>query len=229
MSDAPLSFPERAALFALMTFVDEVANPDVRARYGFAIDGKVRTRLRDDGYLGDDDRKNRRPGRPFVLHLEEKGWRWCRDELRVPPSAEIPKAYRLLYGLLNSIDLYLRRSGRTMDEFFGIGGTSAEGADAARTVPKSPVTDVEAVEKQIRLAYHELVLEPRGWIGLRALRERLGGLPRADVDAALLRLDLLPGVYLQPESDQKTLTEADRAAAIRIGGEAKHLLSIEGV
>jgi hypothetical protein len=223
MPDAPLGFPERVALFALMTFVDDVANPDVRARYGFAIDGKVRTRLKDGGYLT-DYRDNHRPGRPFVLHLEEKGWRWCRDELRVLPSDKSPKAYRLLYGVLNSIDLYLRRSGCTMDEFFAIGGASAEGADAARNMPQGPVADVE---KQIRSVYHDLVVEPRGWVGLRALRERLG-LSRADVDAALLRLDLLPGVYLQPESDQKTLTEADRAAAIRIGGEAKHLLSIEG-
>ncbi len=227
MPDAPLGFPERVALFALMTFVDDAANPDVRARYGFAIDGKVRTRLKDGGYLT-DYRDSHRPGRPFVLHLEEKGWRWCRDELRVLPSGEIPKAYRLLYGVLNSIDLYLRRSGYTMDEFFAIGGAPTEGAGAAKTMPQSPVTDVAAVEKQIRSAYHDLVVEPRGWVGLRTLRERLGGLARADVDVALLRLDLLPGVYLQPESDQKTLTEADRAAAIRIGGEAKHLLSIVG-
>jgi hypothetical protein len=226
MSDAPLSIPERAALLALMTFVDEAANPDLRARYGFAIDGKVRTRLRDDGYLG-DYRDNRGPGRPFVLHLEDKGWQWCRDELRVPPSAQTPMKYRLLYGVLNAIDLYLRRSGCTMDEFFAVGGAQ-EGAGAAGTVPRSPVMDVASVEELIKLAYHEMVPEPRGWVGLRALRERLGGLPQADVDAALLRLDLLPGVYLQPESDQKSLTEADRAAAIRIGGEPKHLLSIEG-
>jgi hypothetical protein len=32
MSDAALSFPERVALLALMTFVDEVANPEIQAR-----------------------------------------------------------------------------------------------------------------------------------------------------------------------------------------------------
>ena len=106
-------------------------------------------------------------------------------------------------------------------------------APAAAVADPVPVTenhalDAASVEKRIRSAYQELVQEPRGWIGLRPLREKLGDLPQGDVDEGLLRLDLLPGVYLQPESDQKNLTDADRAAAIRIGGELKHLLSIEG-
>jgi hypothetical protein len=132
-----------------------------------------------------------------------------------------------LYGVLNNIDIYMRRSGSTMADFF-----SAEAApDAvAGVVPGmgNQTPDTDSVEKRIRSAYQELVPEHRGWIGLRSLRERLADLPRGDVDEGLLRLDLRPGVYLQPESDQKSLTDADREAAIRIGGEPKHLLSIEG-
>jgi hypothetical protein len=226
MPDVVLSFPERAALLALMTFVDEVANPEIKARYGFSIDGKIRERLRTDGYIA-DRRDGTRPGRPFVLSLEEKGWLWCRDEFSTPPANEMPKSYRLLYGVLNNVDRYMRRSECQMADFF-----SAEAATAAVADPV-PVTDnhaldADSVEKRIRSAYQELVREPRGWIGLRLLREKLADLPQGDVDEGLLRLDLLPGVYLQPESDQKNLTDADRAAAIRIGGELKHLLSIEG-
>lgn len=226
MPDVVLSFPERAALLALMTFVDEVANPEIKARYGFPIDGKIRERLKADGYIA-DRRDGTRPGRPFVLSLEEKGWLWCRDEFSMPPAKEMPKSYRLLYGVLNNVDLYLRRSNCQMADFF-----SAEAAPAAeagaRPATGKHALGADSVEKRIRLAYQALVREPRGWIGLRLLRQELGDLPRGDVDEGLLRLDLLPGVYLQPESDQKNLTDADRAAAIRIGGELKHLLSIEG-
>jgi hypothetical protein len=224
--DAALSFPERAALLALMTFVDEAANPEIETRYGFSIDRKVRESLKADGYLA-AHRDELRPGRPFVHSLEEMGWLWCRNELSTPPAKEIPKPYRLLYGVLNSIDSYMRRSGSTMADFF-----SAEAAPAAVVGAGAGVgnqtPEADGVEKRIRSAYRELVPEPRGWIGLRSLRERLADLPRGDVDEGLLQLDLRPGVYLQPESDQKSLTDADRAAAIRIGGEPKHLLSIEG-
>lgn len=221
MPDTVLGFPERAALLALMTFVDEVANPEIRERYGFSIDGKARTRLERDGFVT-SHRDGQRPGRPFVLSLQEKGWLWCRDELGTPPAKEIPKAYRLLYGVLNCIDAYMRRSEFAMADFF-----SVEAVPAPVSAAGSPPLDADGVEKRIRSAYQELVAEPRGWIGLGPLRERLGDLPRSEIDAGLLRLDLLPGVFLQPESDQKSLTDADRAAAIRIGGEAKHLLSIE--
>jgi hypothetical protein len=213
MPDTPLSIPERAALFALMTFVDEVANPDIQVRYGFSINGKIRMRLERDGYLT-TRRDAGRPGRPFVHQLEDKGWRWCRDELGTAPTSQIPKAYRLLYGVLNSIDLYLRRSGCTMADFFAVAGPAAD--------PDGPA----AVEDRIRSAYHDLVAEPSGWVGLRRLRERLADVPRADVDAALLRLGLGPDVYLEREMNQKSLTDEDWAAAIRVGGEPKHLLSI---
>jgi len=226
MLDTVLSFSERAALLALMTLVDEAANPEIETKYGFSIDRKVRERLKADGYLT-ARRDGLRPGRPFVHSLEEKGWLWCRDELSTPPAKEIPKAYRLLYGVLNSIDIYMRRSGSTMADFFS---AEAVPAAVAGVVPGmgNQTLDADSVERRIRSAYQELVPEPRGWIGLRSLRERLADLPRGDVDEGLLRLDLRPGVYLQPESDQKSLTDADREAAVRIGGEPKHLLSIEG-
>jgi hypothetical protein len=140
----------------------------------------------------------------------------------------MPKSYRLLYGVLNNVDLYMRRSECEMADFFSAEAAAAAVADPV-PVTENHALDADSVEKRIRSAYQDLVQEPRGWIGLRLLREKLDDLSQGDVDGGLLRLDLLPGVYLQPESDQKSLTDADRAAAIRIGGESKHLLSIEGV
>ena len=78
----------------------------------------------------------------------------------------------------------------------------------------------------IRHAYESLRAEPGAWVSLARLRTRLADIPRATLDAALLHLVLEPGVLIDPEFNQKTLTEADRAAALHMGGEDCHLLSI---
>jgi hypothetical protein len=62
---------------------------------------------------------------------------------------------------------------------------------------------------------------------LAALRKHLTEVPRDELDAALLRLERQPGVSLIPEENRKTLTEDDRAAALRIGNEDNHLIAIE--
>lgn len=78
----------------------------------------------------------------------------------------------------------------------------------------------------IRATYESLADEPGAWVGLARLRAALADVPRADLDAALLEMVRARGVMLNPEFNQKTLTPADRHAAIRLGGENTHLLAI---
>lgn len=80
--------------------------------------------------------------------------------------------------------------------------------------------------EDVRDAYTELATKPGAWVSLSRLRTALADMPRAEFDAAILRLALEVGVHLNPEFNQKTLTPQDRAAAIRTGGENVHLLSI---
>ncbi len=65
-------------------------------------------------------------------------------------------------------------------------------------------------------------------VSLADLRDKLAGVPAAAVDAALKQLVRQPDVVLIPETDQSSLNPRDRQAAVRIGGEYKHLLAIEG-
>lgn len=203
MSNPELGVPERAALLALMTFVSEVSNRDLRGRYGFTIDGKVRRRL-EDLKLITSRRAAGVPGRPFVLELTEAGWRWGREELGAAAPDGAPRAYRLAYGLMNVLDRYIERSGGTMADVFAVD-----------------------VEERIRDAYAGLADAPGAWVRLSRVRERLADLSRDEVDAALRRLDRRPGVLLDPEVNRKTLSDADRAAAVTIGGDDKHVLAIE--
>jgi hypothetical protein len=78
------------------------------------------------------------------------------------------------------------------------------------------------------------------WLGLVDLRPQLVDIPRAQQDEAFRNLSahglatldahdrrVHARVILAPESDRKTLTEADHEAAIRIGGDDNHLIAIQ--
>lgn len=79
---------------------------------------------------------------------------------------------------------------------------------------------------QIAAAFDEISAGRNGdpWVDLASLRGKLGG-TKAEQDAALMgMLDEGKGMRLIPEENQQTLTGADRAAAIRVSGEDKHLI-----
>lgn len=67
--------------------------------------------------------------------------------------------------------------------------------------------------------------EPGGWVSMTDLRSMFPDASRAEFDQMVKDLDG-KGATAIPESNQKTLTEADRAAAVRIGGEPNHLFQM---
>jgi hypothetical protein len=215
MSDVQLGIPERSALLALMTFSkEEISNGEIRERYGFTIDKKVRDRLVADGYL----KAEQKPRIGFVHDLKDAGWARCRKELAAPLPAKAGKGYRVLFGVLRSLDQYLTATGLTLADFF-----------APEAKPDGEVAAVSAgrtADDKVKAAYDGLASQPGAWVGLVRLRNALPDVSRQEFDDALLRLDLHEHVFLIPEVNQKALTDADRAAAIHVGGEDKHLLSI---
>lgn len=91
------------------------------------------------------------------------------------------------------------------------------------------MNDIEIYQNRIRGAYDRVVRQQgkrRGaWVKLSDLRPEVGGHRRL-VDAALVQLNRAADVNVIPESDQKTLTRADWDAAVSIGNQAKHLITI---
>lgn len=140
-------------------------------------------------------------GRGNVFELTEPGAAWCRDELT---SARPPRA-GYLGGALYAVLSGLQRNGTPLSELF------AYRPD---------------VEEEIRRAYAQMAA-PGEWVGLNRLREELGGVGRDAVDAELERLASTPGVHVQAEPNQKALTDADRAASVRFGGDDRHMIMIE--
>jgi hypothetical protein len=83
--------------------------------------------------------------------------------------------------------------------------------------------DANLLQGSILAAYRGLALEPDGWVSLTRLRDRMAHVPRADLDDALTALFRDEWIQLIAEVNQKTLTDADRAAALHIVGDDKHL------
>lgn len=86
----------------------------------------------------------------------------------------------------------------------------------------------EAGTESLITASYDTLAPARGeFVGLRELRAGLPGAARPRVDRALKEMYAAQRVNLVPRSNQRALSDADREAAIRLGGEHKHMISIE--
>ncbi|WP_328709400.1 hypothetical protein [Microbispora hainanensis] len=95
------------------------------------------------------------------------------------------------------------------------------------TPPASvPALSSEDIETLIRKAYAQLADMPNTWVSLTQLRPLLGDAPRDKVDATLVEMTRRPDVRFVPWENQKTLTQADRDAAVVIGDQPKHRIWI---
>src|SRR5262249_34880735 len=79
----------------------------------------------------------------------------------------------------------------------------------------------------IRKAYDEIRKgQTHEWVSLTQLRKQLSDFGHSEVDLALTRMSRAQEAVLTPDSNQKTLTATDRASALKLGGEDKHLISL---
>ncbi|MFC0108319.1 hypothetical protein [Kibdelosporangium aridum] len=196
-------------MFTLLAVGREVSNSELREIVGFAIDGKLLTELNGLGLVHTD-----KGSRPFVHILTDEGKAWCREEIKkreVPSPPPRSTLVRAMYVFFGGLDDYLSRERLELADLFT---ASVE------------LTEVE-ITNRIRSAYRKLAKSPRDWVGLVDLRPMLGDASRQDVDAVLKELSRTGQVHLVPMSNRKALTQADHDAAIRIGGDDNHRLSIE--
>ena len=206
VTPADLTGTERAVLLVLMAESRPVSNPDL-VTLGPKLDRPGRDKLNRLGLIESD-----RVGGRFVHELTDKGWHLCHDICSggAPPRSTGPA--KTLYTVLAALDRFLLSADVSLAEVFGSAGDE-----------QTPTT----IEGRIRHAYATLTPRPGGWVSLTSLRTELADESRSEVDAALYTLYRTSGVSLIPEENQKVLTAADRAAAVVIGDEKKHLIAIE--
>jgi hypothetical protein len=203
-----LENPHAAALFVLMGLSRAASNTELHEVAGIRIDGQVRRDLNDQ-QLVESTRANGRA--PFVHKLTDKGWHRCEDLLTAGLDGRSTALGKALHVVLGGLDRYLRRQNLRL-------------ADVFRPAPE---LTRDELEPRIRAAYAKLAKEPYDWVRLADLRAELDGAARADVDGVLKDMSRNRRAQLSSASNDKALTEADRAAAVEIGGEANHLIAIE--
>jgi hypothetical protein len=203
------SVKERAAMFALLAAAREVSNPELRQLVGFSLDGKERRHLNDCKLVESEKR-----GRAFAHELSDKGWRWCEDELAADPPRLAGIAERGHYLVFGMFARYLSASGLRL----------ADIASAKQEPSDDGAVDVIA---RVEDGYRALASADGAFVKLRELRAQLSDIARPDLDIVLAALFASQRINLVPQSNQQALTDADRESALRIGGENKHLISIE--
>lgn len=188
---------ERAALIVLLAEGRKLTNDQLEEAGGFRLVGTPRRRLVELKLITSE-----RAGRSFAFEITDDGAAWCRDELGAPR----PQQARPLGGALYAVLRGLGRTGTPLAELFPLRMTA---------------------EEAIRDAYGRARTTPGGWLGLTELRRAVVGVPRAETDAALVRLASTPGVHLQAEPHGSELTDLDRDDAVRVGGTDRHMIMIE--
>lgn len=202
VTPADLTGTERAVLLVLMAESRPVPNPDLIA-LGPRLDKAGRDKLNSLGLI-----ESERTGGRFVHELTDRGWRVCRDILAAAPPAGATGPAKTLTTVLHGLQRYLVRADLSLAEVFW---------------PDTPSSPAD----RIRGAYTALAARPGAWVALAKLRGHLDDLPRTDIDDALGELFRAGAISLIPEENQKVLTPPDRAAALEVGNQAKHLISIE--
>jgi hypothetical protein len=180
---------------------------------------------------------------------EPEGWvglRRLRGRLTDLPRAEVDEALADLARTHHRdvvLEPEINQKTLTTDDWDAAARIAGEEKHLLRIgqgLKREDLAHTDPVEVRIREAYAEALADsvtadpvraelPGGlgsWVSIEAVRAKLGGLPRADVDRALDRMIASPDVRLQAELNQKTLTDAQRAAAVDIGGEDRHIIRI---
>lgn len=191
--------PERATLLVLVLNGGELPNTDLRKDHGVDLSPAGREKLNRAGLL-----ETRKEGRRLVHKITPAGSDWC--ERALADIETPPRSNPLVKICFEVLRLYARHDKVRLSELTGLTGT---------------------LEDMIRRVYRELSAKPQDWVRLAKLRPKLNGARKDEVDQTLLDMLKTGFVHLAPDSDRQGLTDADHAAAIRIGKEDKHFVAIE--
>lgn len=208
---ASLGNPEKATLIALMLVDGEVSTPELKKQHGVELRKDPREKLNKAGLIASNT-----DGSPHLHKITPAGLATCEEVLvamELPPHT--PALLRVVFELLAPVVGYLQEHDIRLVDVIR--------PTAAASVP-TPTGDLESL---IRAVYHDLSVKPQDWVRLAKLRPKLNGAEKDEVDQTLLTMAKTGLVHLAPDSNRKVLTDADHAAAIRIGSENKHLMAIE--
>lgn len=221
MPDSELGLVERAILLVLVAEDRSVANVELTDVFHVYAKTSHRYNLEKLGLV--TITRQTKPRNKIFWELTDRGWKWCADELATSTPPNRPGSLGgAMYAWMANLRRHLDRHGFALADVFGR-------EPAAGDSPELPAPTGAAVldlDVEVRKAYADLSREPGNWVRLSDLRDHVARTVRRGVDEALARLSLEEGVAIEPESNQKALTARDRAAAVRLGNQDKHVIAI---
>ncbi len=158
-------------------------------------------------------------GRANHIVLTDRAWQWAEENLDAQFSTT-PSVTIALRGLLPRLKHYLKQTGTPLAELLG-----AVEEEAEKERPESPAPGQTSIDDAIREAY--LALSGGQWdtrVRLAPLREKLAAFPKDAQDQAFLRMQAGGRLVLYRLDDPQDTFEADRAAALCIGSDPRHLV-----
>ncbi len=212
-----LSTPARQALIALMVRVTPASNPELRQHYRVEIGKAAREELKGAELIS-----AWKGARNAIFHeLTDRGWARARQEFLAPPPEKVAGAWLLHYATLRHLASWMERDDRKLADVFA-------GADPGpeQVTPAADGAEVPPVEERIKRACRDLAKHPGATVSLFELRQRLGDVARADLDRTLWEMDRRREIHLDPDPGRNALPQEARDAAIAVGGEDKHLISL---
>ncbi|MQM28862.1 hypothetical protein [Glycomyces albidus] len=205
---------ERFILLALMVHEPptDVTNTALKASFGLDVGAGERENLAAAGYL--TFLRARSSGQPYLYELTAAGRERAVEELAGSADPKSAINLRVVYALFNAVHRFLQRNHVPAEAVF-----NADRHDIGGDLD-SPVGDAVAKE------YGNLAEGPGAWVPLRALRDALPNIDRGELDDTLKLLLRRRVIRLTSEANRRTLSEADKAAALNIGGDDKHWMAI---
>ncbi|MFZ1964007.1 MAG: hypothetical protein WAU78_11190 [Roseiarcus sp.] len=172
-----------------------------------------RDALRDEGLILVTEGKRRR----IWIEVTDKGWAWSADHLDADLPKGSPAGSAILQAWLTLLKAFMQARGLALADVLG----------PQRPLEARPPNYI-ALRRRIREAYLELTGERFNTRArLSGIREKLKDIDRATLDDALRRMQREQEASLYQLDNRAEITDADRAAAIYIGQEPRHILWIE--
>jgi hypothetical protein len=220
VTTSDLTGTEMIVLLVLMAEGRGLTNTEIK-EHGPELKAPNRRKLNTLGLIDSDTSKV-----PHRHSLADRGWATCNDLLGTTPPAGTTPQGKALFTVLAGLGRHFRRSNLRLADVFLPSEDSVEPDPVTSSSSEQTTADVET---RVVDAYRALAAKPGAWIQLTALRSQLRDVGRADLDGVLRALYSRPGFRLIPEENRKSLTADDRAAAVSIGNQDKHLISMEPV
>jgi hypothetical protein len=161
----------------------------------------------------------------FPIEATERGWAWAAGHL----GADLPKrstaGTAVLQAWLTRLAAFMNARDYSLADILG----------PQRSTPAQPhedtvgptISDHASLRERIRTAYRDAAGGFNRRALLRDIRTRLRDVDRATLDEALKRMQRNGDAALMQFDNKLEITDADRAAALQIGQEPRHILWIE--